>query len=135
MGWTSMREKFEKYILGLQDTIITDLEQLDPNAPPFFRDRWDRPEGGYGISSVFSVPFSPTPATTILEKAGVNISVIHGTLPPAAVKQMRADHGNPCLTTQTARRASHSSPRASRSSYTHATRTRQPCTPTIATSK
>lgn len=88
----SMREKFEKYIRGLQDTIITALEELDPNAPPFLRDRWDRPEGGYGISSVFSVPFSTTPATTILEKAGVNISVIDGTLPPAAVKQMRAYH-------------------------------------------
>ena len=87
-----MREKFEKYIRGLQDTIVIALEELDPNAPSFLRDRWDRPEGGYGISSVFSVPFSTTPATTILEKAGVNISVIDGTLPPAAVKQMRAYH-------------------------------------------
>ena len=90
----SMREKFEEYIKGLQDTIITAVEQIDPNAPPFLRDHWDRPEGGYGISSVFSVPFSSTPATTVLEKAGVNISVIHGTLPPAAIKQMRADHSS-----------------------------------------
>ena len=30
--------------------------------------------------------------TTILEKAGVNISIVNGTLPPAAIKQMRADH-------------------------------------------
>jgi coproporphyrinogen III oxidase len=56
------------------------------------RDHWERPEGGYGRSCVFSTPFSSTPATTILEKAGVNISVVHGFLPPAAVKQMCADH-------------------------------------------
>ena len=87
-----MRDKFAEYIKSLQNNIVTALEQLDPNAPLFLRDRWERPEGGYGISSVFSVPYSSTPATTILEKAGVNISVIHGSLPPAAVKQMRANH-------------------------------------------
>jgi coproporphyrinogen III oxidase len=90
---SSTRTEFTKYIENLQNTIVTALEKLDPNAPPFFRDRWERPnQGGYGISSVFSTPFSPTPATTILEKAGVNISVVHGSLPPRAVKQMVADH-------------------------------------------
>ena len=34
---------------------------------------------------------SPMPSV-ILEKAGVNISLVHGTLPSAAMKQMRADH-------------------------------------------
>ncbi len=93
MSESAMQKAFEEYILQLQHKIVTALENLDPNAPLFFRDRWNRPEqGGYGISSVFSTPFSSTPATTILEKAGVNISVIHGTLPPAAVKQMRAYH-------------------------------------------
>src|SRR6266566_3839971 len=89
---SSMQKAFEEYVLELQDKIVTTLEKLDPSAPPFIRDRWDRPQGGYGISSVFSTPFSSTPATTILERAGVNISVIGGALPPAAVKQMRADH-------------------------------------------
>ena len=28
----------------------------------------------------------------VLEKAGVNVSVVHGNLPPAAIKQMVADH-------------------------------------------
>jgi len=91
---SSMQDTFEAYIVELQEKIVTAFEKLDPNAPPFVRDRWDRPQGGYGISTVFSTPFSSTPATTILEKAGVNISVIHGTLPPAAVKQMRADHAS-----------------------------------------
>jgi coproporphyrinogen III oxidase len=34
---------------------------------------------------------SSTPPS-ILEKAGVNISIVHGILPPPAIKQMRADH-------------------------------------------
>ena len=51
-----MRDKFAKYIKSLQNNIVTALEQLDPNASLFLRDRWERPEGGYGISSVFSVP-------------------------------------------------------------------------------
>jgi coproporphyrinogen III oxidase len=88
----SMRRRFALYIESLQNTIVTQLEHLDPSAPLFFRDRWERPQGGYGISAVFSTPFSSTPATTILEKAGVNISVIDGSLPPSGVKQMRANH-------------------------------------------
>ncbi|KAH9968353.1 coproporphyrinogen III oxidase [Lactifluus volemus] len=90
----SLRDRFPEYVETLQDKIVTALEEIDPDAPHFLRDRWERPQGGYGISSVFSTPYSSTPATTILEKAGVNISVIHGSLPPAAVKQMRADHGS-----------------------------------------
>ena len=91
---SSMRKAFEAYIVDLQNKIVSEFEKLDPDAPPFFRDEWKRPQGGYGISSVFSTPYSSTPATTILEKAGVNISVIDGTLPPAAIKQMRADHAS-----------------------------------------
>jgi coproporphyrinogen III oxidase len=30
----------------------------------------------------------------VLEKAGVNISIVHGVLPPAAIKQMRSDHSS-----------------------------------------
>ncbi|KAH9987084.1 Coproporphyrinogen III oxidase [Russula vinacea] len=71
---SSMRKAFEAYIVDLQNKIVSEFEKLDPDAPPFFRDEWKRPQGGYGISSVFSTPYSSTPATTILEKAGVNIS-------------------------------------------------------------
>ncbi|KAI0054049.1 coproporphyrinogen III oxidase [Auriscalpium vulgare] len=91
---TALRDKFAEYITDLQDKIVSALEELDPNAPRFLRDQWERELGGYGISCVFSVPYSATPATTILEKAGVNISVIHGTLPPAAIKQMRVEHAS-----------------------------------------
>ncbi|KAK7037512.1 Coproporphyrinogen-III oxidase [Paramarasmius palmivorus] len=93
-----MRTQVESYIRNLQSQIVSSLESLDPSAPAFVRDSWIRPEGGSGQSCVFSCPpvpssQSPTQETeTILEKAGVNISIVHGSLPPAAVKQMRADH-------------------------------------------
>ncbi|KAF9261380.1 coproporphyrinogen III oxidase [Marasmius fiardii PR-910] len=93
-----MRQQMEDYIRHLQDRIVTSLEQLDPDAPSFKRDSWMRPEGGLGQSCIFAVPppdgdeaKNPVPET-VLEKAGVNISIVHGTLPPPAVNQMRADH-------------------------------------------
>ncbi|PCH40461.1 coproporphyrinogen III oxidase [Wolfiporia cocos MD-104 SS10] len=95
-----MRQQAEEYISKLQEDIVTALEKLDPNAPPFKRDSWLRPQGGRGLSAVFAVPHSSTSQAaaamqnTVLEKAGVNISIVHGVLPPAAVKQMRADHGS-----------------------------------------
>ncbi|TDL19660.1 coproporphyrinogen III oxidase [Rickenella mellea] len=105
----SMREQVTDYILSLQDEIVTALEKLDPSAPPFKRDSWTRAQGGQGQSCVFAVPPPSSQSTqkahdqdhekeqekekeTVLEKAGVNISIVHGTLPPSAIKQMRADH-------------------------------------------
>ncbi|KAF8528461.1 coproporphyrinogen III oxidase [Hysterangium stoloniferum] len=82
-----MREQVKSYISTLQGQIIAALESLDTSldGARFMNDRWERVEGGYGQSSVLS-------GGTHIEKAGVNISVVHGKLPPAAVKQMRADH-------------------------------------------
>ena len=85
---STMREKMAEFVCVLQDEIVSTLEALDPSAQVFLRDEWQRPQGGSGKSCVFS---SQTPAS-ILEKAGVNVSLVHGTLPPAAMKQMRADH-------------------------------------------
>jgi len=100
-----MRERVEEYVKSLQNTIVSALEAADPSAPPFRRDSWVRPEGGSGCSCVFSVAFdesAPIPGSaldkeTVLEKAGVNISIVHGTLPPAAIRQMRADHASLAL--------------------------------------
>ncbi|KAF8583159.1 coproporphyrinogen III oxidase [Ramaria rubella] len=82
-----MREQVKLYISTLQAQIIAALESVDttPGGAHFQNDTWQRPEGGYGQSSVLS-------GGTHIEKAGVNISVVHGKLPPAAIKQMRADH-------------------------------------------
>jgi len=90
MASKPMRAQIEEYILDLQDRIVTAFEKLDPNSPKFKRDEWTRTEGGRGISCVFSNPDET--ATSVLEKAGVNISVVYGMLPPAAMKQMRAEH-------------------------------------------
>ncbi|EKM49905.1 uncharacterized protein PHACADRAFT_265663 [Phanerochaete carnosa HHB-10118-sp] len=93
-----MRVQVEEYILDLQDRIVSALEKLDPNSPPFKRDSWVRPQGGKGTSCVFAVPEAShsdtTAPTSVLEKAGVNISIVHGTLPPAAIKQMRVEHSS-----------------------------------------
>ena len=92
-----MRQRVEEFISKLQDDIVGAFEKLDPNAPPFKRDSWLRPQGGRGLSCVFAVPTPPpgvAPQDTVLEKAGVNISVVHGMLPPPAIKQMRADHSS-----------------------------------------
>ena len=82
-----MQEQVKAYISNLQVEIIASLESLDTsqNAAQFLNDTWQRSEGGYGQSSVLS-------GATHIEKAGVNISVVYGKLPPAAIKQMRADH-------------------------------------------
>jgi len=90
----TFRDQVTEYVVNLQDRIVTGLEKLDSSAPKFKRDSWTRPEGGRGVSCAFSVP-NPTrleETNTILEKAGVNLSIVHGSLPPAAVKQMRVDH-------------------------------------------
>ena len=93
-----MRQQMEEYILGLQDEIVSALEKLDPNAPAFKRDSWVRAQGGKGISCVFAVPEASqsdaTAPVSVLEKAGVNISIVHGSLPPAAIKQMRVEHAS-----------------------------------------
>jgi coproporphyrinogen III oxidase len=95
-----MRERVTDYVYALQDQIVAALEAVDPNAPQFKRDSWIRTQGGKGQSCVFAVP-PPKPGEsnvqqpeTVLEKAGVNISVVHGMLPPQAIKQMRADHSS-----------------------------------------
>lgn len=92
-----MRNRAEELVIDLQTKIVAALEALDPEAPLFKRDHWTRAaNGGYGMSCVFAVPPSDdgSEPTTILEKAGVNVSVVTGTLPPAAVQQMRAEHAS-----------------------------------------
>jgi coproporphyrinogen III oxidase len=98
-----MRKQVEEYVFALQDSIVQAFEKLDPSAAPFKQDSWVRTQGGMGKSCVFASPPDPSfsadsgvsyknQSHTILEKAGVNISIVHGVLPPAAIRQMRADH-------------------------------------------
>jgi coproporphyrinogen III oxidase len=92
MASKSTREQVEEYIVSLQDRIVSALEEIDPRAAPFKRDSWVRAQGGHGRSCIFPPSSSIDGESTVLEKAGVNISIVHGMLPPGAIKQMRADH-------------------------------------------
>lgn len=68
-----MKEKFFSYIQELQDRITSALEGVD-GQQRFKEDRWERPGGGGGWSRVLE-------DGAVFEKAGVNISAVHGPLP------------------------------------------------------
>ena len=59
------------------------LEAEEESDATFVVDRWTRKEGGGGITCVLQ-------DGQVYEKAGVNISVVTGHLPPAAIQQMKS---------------------------------------------
>jgi coproporphyrinogen III oxidase len=66
----------KRYLLALQDRIVSQLEALD--GKPFLKDSWDRPEGGGGISRLIE-------EGNVLERGGVGFSHVMGkNLPPSA---------------------------------------------------
>ncbi len=66
----------KNYLLDLQNRIVAGLEKIDGKI--FRRDRWDRPEGGGGISALVE-------EGNVLERGGVNFSHVTGqNLPPSA---------------------------------------------------
>lgn len=73
-----MKEKFLTYIHNLQDQITSKLEEVDGLAK-FREDLWERPEGGGGRTRVIE-------NGAVFEKAGVNISYVHGQLPESMQK-------------------------------------------------
>ncbi len=76
------RFNFEKMIREAQDSICKAVEELDGGK--FREDAWSRPGGGGGISRVLQ-------DSHVFEKAGVNVSVVYGMMPPDAY---RAATGN-----------------------------------------
>ncbi|KAJ2777044.1 Coproporphyrinogen-III oxidase [Coemansia javaensis] len=77
-----MHERMEALVLDLQERLVQALEALEPTQR-FVRDRWEREDGrGYGISCVLQ-------DGAVFEKAGVNVSVIEGTLTPGQLRSMR----------------------------------------------
>ena len=78
-----MRLRMEQFIKDQQEIIVQELEKLD--GKKFRRDQWTRPKGGDGISCVLQ-------DGNVFEKAGVNISVVYGTLPRPAIEKMRINH-------------------------------------------
>ncbi|CAH1799062.1 unnamed protein product [Owenia fusiformis] len=79
----NMRVKMELLIMRIQGEVCRALEGLEPEHQKFMVDRWERKEGGGGISCVLS-------DGKTFEKAGVNVSVVHGMLPAGAAQQMRS---------------------------------------------
>ena len=78
-----MRLRMESFIKRQQREIVSQLEAIDGRS--FRKDEWTRPDGGGGITCVLQ-------DGNVFEKAGVNISVVYGTLPRAAIEKMRVNH-------------------------------------------
>jgi coproporphyrinogen III oxidase len=76
-----LKEKFYAYIQQLQNSITAKLEDVDGEGK-FREDIWIRPEGGGGQSRIIE-------NGAVIEKGGVNISAVHGSLP----KSMQAYFG------------------------------------------
>jgi coproporphyrinogen III oxidase len=78
-----MRLRMEALINDHQNRIVFALEDID--GKKFRRDKWSRPNGGGGTSCVLQ-------EGDVFEKAGVNTSIVYGSLPRPAIEKMRADH-------------------------------------------
>ncbi|OQV24291.1 Oxygen-dependent coproporphyrinogen-III oxidase [Hypsibius exemplaris] len=77
-----MKRRMEVFIMKIQKQFCHALEEFE-SEKKFVVDRWERPEGGGGISCVLQ-------NGEVIEKGGVNISVVHGVLPKEAAAQMRS---------------------------------------------
>nr|SVE78806.1 EOG090X04L5 [Daphnia lumholtzi] len=78
-----MKVKMEMLIMKIQADFCRALENEEDPSTTFFVDRWTRAEGGGGVTCVIQ-------NGKTFEKAGVNVSVVHGILPVDAVRQMKA---------------------------------------------
>lgn len=78
-----MRKRMELLVMKTQSDFCKALEALEDSDHRFKVDRWMRKEGGGGVTCILQ-------DGAVFEKAGVNVSVVTGTLPPGAVQQMRA---------------------------------------------
>ncbi|XP_015585591.1 oxygen-dependent coproporphyrinogen-III oxidase isoform X2 [Cephus cinctus] len=79
----NMKTKMELLIMKIQSDFCKALELFEDDDTHFKVDRWARKEGGGGITCVLQ-------EGKVFEKAGVNISVVSGTLPPGAIQQMKS---------------------------------------------
>ena len=76
---SSMREKMEAMVRKAQDEVCAAVSKLD--GTEFREDNWERPGGGGGTSRVIQ-------DGNVFEKAGVNVSVVYGTLSEEAARSM-----------------------------------------------
>jgi len=78
-----VKQRMAAFILQLQDEICAALERLDGQGR-FREDPWERPGGGGGRSRVLE-------EGAVLEKAGVNTSVVFGDLEEAFAKRLQGE--------------------------------------------
>lgn len=76
---SEMRQRMVDLVRSVQNDITTALEEYDDGT--FREDSWERPAGGGGWSRVLQ-------DGTVFEKAGVNVSEVHGELSERAAKEM-----------------------------------------------
>ena len=76
-------DEVKEYLLGLQNRICAELEQLDGGAA-FTRDGWERAAGGGGESRVLS-------DGSVFEQAGVGFSHVFGDAMPPSATQHRPE--------------------------------------------
>jgi coproporphyrinogen III oxidase len=74
-----MRSRSEEMVRAAQDALCSAVGTIE--GQPFHEDRWTRPGGGGGVSRVVQ-------EGDVFEKAGVNVSTVHGVLPAEAVASM-----------------------------------------------
>ncbi|GJN01798.1 hypothetical protein PR202_ga19095 [Eleusine coracana subsp. coracana] len=85
-GSGSVRERFESMIRRVQGEVCAALEEADGSGARFVEDVWSRPGGGGGISRVLQ-------DGRVFEKAGVNVSVVYGVMPPDAYRAAKGEAG------------------------------------------
>ncbi|OMH82237.1 Oxygen-dependent coproporphyrinogen-III oxidase, mitochondrial [Zancudomyces culisetae] len=84
-----IKDRMQEFIFKLQKSLVGNLEKLDNNPKKkFLWDRWEREDKrGYGISCVIQ-------DSLVLEKAGVNITIMDGPLSShmrASMKERKID--------------------------------------------
>jgi coproporphyrinogen III oxidase len=82
----NIKNNFLQYILELQNQICKALEDIDGTGK-FVVDKWERPEGGGGISRIIT-------NGSIFEKGGVNTSMVGGELPIAMQQAFGVGNNN-----------------------------------------
>ncbi len=80
----SYQKDFIEFIHTLQDKICEAFELEDGKAK-FIEDKWERPGGGGGKTRIIS-------NGGVIEKGGVNTSVVHGNLPEIMQKKLGVEH-------------------------------------------
>ncbi|OIO59218.1 MAG: coproporphyrinogen III oxidase [Verrucomicrobia bacterium CG1_02_43_26] len=83
-----MKDKVElvkEYLLSFQNAVCAAVHNEDGTGK-FIEDRWDRPEGGGGITRIYK--------GDAIEQLGVNFSHVHGDQLPASATDLRPEMAN-----------------------------------------